>query len=547
MQSQNLAVGNAVVYAGKANGGIPKKMLTFGNPEDAKRILRGGELLDIVLKAFAPSDDTGAPASVNAVRVNPATQASLALNDSESHPVINLKSANYGRPDNQIKIKVESGATSGKTISVSQGTDFIHGANIGRAALSVKYTGAEETATLSITVDKLSLTAGAGQAVDIAFAEYAKVDALVDKINSLGGYVAEVLDRSGNLNTANGLDFVAAQDVKTNAFTVRADLQAIVDWFNNTAFQFVIAERAEGVGTLPANIPYTFMSGGSDGNTTVSDWSDALAELQNKNVAWVSAVTGDAAIHAMVDSHVDFCSNTLRRERRAILGTDLSTSDEEAIAAAKAINSKRTSLVHIGHYDYGLDGKLELRPPYMTAGLIAAAFAGSSPGTPMTNKSLKIRGLEREVLNPTETDPLLLGGVIPVENTEEGYKVVQSITTWLGDQKFNNREQSCGAALDYTVQSVRKALNPLRGTKQTPLLMSRGASITKTTLTELAKPEPQGPQVLAGDENSPAFRNIRAIMEGDVLGVEFECSPVVPNNYILVTVYAKPYSGSTTA
>ncbi|MNH25583.1 hypothetical protein D3C79_855850 [compost metagenome] len=53
--------------------------------------------------------------------------------------------------------------------------------------------------------------------------------------------------------------------------------------------------------------------------------------------------------------------------------------------------------------------------------------------------------------------------------------------------------------------------------------------------------------MLAGDAASPAFRNISAAIEGDVLRVQFECSPVIPNNYILVTVYAKPYSGSTTA
>nr|MCU0383927.1 hypothetical protein [Cyclobacteriaceae bacterium] len=63
----------------------------------------------------------------------------------------------------------------------------------------------------------------------------------------------------------------------------------------------------------------------------------------------------------------------------------------------------------------------------------------------------------------------------------------------------------------------------------------------------LALPEPQGPGVLAGDDESPAYRNIRARLEGDVLRVEFECSPVIPVNYVLVTIYAVPYSGAATA
>lgn len=547
MQNQNLTVGNALAIVGKSTGGKPKTALAFGSPEQAKKTLRSGELLNAVMAAFDPSDDTGAPSTVYAVRVNPALQSSLALKDGAAATVITLTSANYGLDDNQIKVKVEAGSLSGKALSVAYGSDYLHGDNIGRAAFSVQYTGAEATATMTIAADKLTLTAGATTPVDVAFADFKTVSAIVDKINSMTGYSAQVLDRSDNKATLNGLDFITSQNIKTAVYTARADLQAIVEWFNANAFTYVTAARASNVGTLPANVAYTFLSGGSDGNTTTTDWYDALVALQTKDVQWVAATTGDAAIHALIDTHVDYASGTLRRERRAIVGTVAGTTDDQALAAARALNSKRTSLAHIGHYKYDEAGALVLRDPYMTAALVAAGFAGSAPGTPMTNKSLKVQGLERDLLNPTDTDPLLLGGVMPIENTDTGYKVVQSITTWLGDDKYNNREQSCGAALDYTVRNTREALDTLRGTKSNPLLLSRAAAITKTTLTELARQEPQGPGVLAGDDASPAFRNISASIEGDVLRVQYECSPVIPNNYILVTVYAKPYSGTATA
>ena len=547
MQSQNLTVGNALALVGKSTGGKPKTVLSFGSPDQARAVLRGGDLLDAVIKAFAPSNDTGAPSTVHAVRVNPATQASLVLKNASDEPVINLKSSNYGLPDNLLKVKVESGSVSGKSVSVAYGNDYLHGDNLGRVAFTVRYTGAEETAVMTVAADKLTLTAGATDPVEILFSTFSSVSSVVDKINSLGGYSAQVMDRSDNKPSLNGLDFVSTQDIKTAIYSVRADLQAVIDWFSSVAFGYVVAERSTGAGTPPANIPYTFLQGGSDGNTVASDWSDALVALQSKDVQWVSATSADPAVHAMVDAHVNFTSITLRRERRAVVGMDVGVTDAEALEAAKSINSKRTSLVHIGHYTYDLSGKLVLRPAYMTAAMIAAAFSGVNPGTAMTNKSLTVQGWERDLLNPTETDPLLLGGVMPVENTDTGYKVVQSITTWLGDQKYNNREQSCGAALDFTVRNVREALDVLRGSKQNPILLSRAASITKTALTELARQEPQGPGVLAGDEASPAFRNIAASIEGDVLRVQFECSPVIPNNYILVTVYAKPYSGSTTA
>jgi hypothetical protein len=249
----------------------------------------------------------------------------------------------------------------------------------------------------------------------------------------------------------------------------------------------------------------------------------------------------------MADTHAVFCSNTLRRERRAITGTASATADDQAIAAAKLINSDRTSLVHLGYYDYDTKGALTLRPPYMTAALIAAAFAGVNPGTPLTNKTISVRGLERKLRNPTDTDKLIQGGVLCVEDTEQGYKIVQSISTWLGNDKYNRVEQSTGTALDFTVRNVRNAVDILRGEKGNPLLLSRAVSIAQSTLAELARTEPQGPGVLAGDAVNPPYRNIQASLDGDVLRIQFECSPVIPCNYVLVTVYAVPYSGTLAA
>jgi hypothetical protein len=56
-----------------------------------------------------------------------------------------------------------------------------------------------------------------------------------------------------------------------------------------------------------------------------------------------------------------------------------------------------------------------------------------------------------------------------------------------------------------------------------------------------------GPEVLVGDENSPAYKNITAELEGDVLRVYFQCSPVIPVNYIPVGIAIVPYSGTASA
>lgn len=549
MRNQNLSVGNVLAIVGRAAGGEPKKALRFGNPIEAKRALRGGEGLEAVLKAFAPSSETGGPQQIVFVRVNPATQAGLTLKDASDNDVIDLVSSNFGLADNQIKIRIENGSLHGKRITTQYGAEYSARDNVGRAAFEVEYTGSESTATITVTgtTVELAVAGGSPANVTIQLSDFPTVETLVDRINSVPDFSASVMDRSQTSPTVNGLDFVAAVDLTNGPVEMRADLQAVIEWLNGAGEGFVTATRAAGAGAPPANIPFTFLAGGSDGNVTNIDWSDAFDALQSIDVQWITPISGDDAIRAMADTHVQFCSNQLRRERRAIVGTAAGVSDDDALFAARILNSDRTSVVHIGHYDYDDSGKLVLFPPYQTAAMIAGAFSGVNPGTPLTNKSLRVRGLERDLLNPTETDRLITGGVLCVENTEAGYKVVKSISTWLVNDNYNRVEQSTGFALDFVARNVRNALDVLRGSKGNELVLSRAISIADTTLRELARQEPQGPGVLAGNAESPAYRNIQASLEGDVLRVEFECSPVIPVNYVLVTIFAVPFTGTATA
>jgi len=548
MANKNLSVGNVVALIGTSTGGQPNKPLTFGDPTTAKNVLKSGELLTAVQKAFSPSTEVGGPASVVVIRVNPATQSALTLLDASAAPSIVLTSADWGAWTKQIKIKLQAGSTKGFQATSQYGNSYYTQDNISRDAFSVQYTGGGASATMSITGTSVILSSPAGTPVStIDLTQMKTIQQLVDAIDTVPNFTALVLDGNGTKPALNGLDYVNAVDVKATAYTATANLQALVDWFNSTAQGYVTAARAANAGNVPALIPFTYLTGGSDGVTTNQQWSDAFSALQAADVQWVTPVTSDPSIAAMTDAHVQFMSTTGRKERRSVCGTATGTSDAAAIAAAKAINSDRTSLTHLGFYDYDDNGDLVLFPPYILAAMIAGAFSGVNPGTPMTNKSLSVRGLERDLVNPTDTDPLITGGVLCVENTSSGFKVVKSISTWLTNDNYNRVEQSVGAALDFTVRNVRNALDVLRGQKATPENMARAVSIADSTLRLLAGPEPTGPGVLVGDQANPAYKNIQAVLDGDVIGVSFQCSPVLPINYIPVSVYAVPYSGSASA
>jgi len=113
---------------------------------------------------------------VVAVRVNPATQASLTLKDEGSNDVISLVSTNYGTLQNQIKVKIEAGSLSGLRPTVQRGQDYFTQDNVGRQAFSVVYTGSEATATITVNGTQAVLAAPAGTTVaTIAFSEYPTV------------------------------------------------------------------------------------------------------------------------------------------------------------------------------------------------------------------------------------------------------------------------------------------------------------------------------------------------------------------------------------
>jgi len=546
MYNRNLNVGNVLAIVGASEGGKPATALRFGSAQQARDVLIGGESLKAIEKAFDPSSEVFGPSEIVFVRTNPAIQSALTLLDSASTSVISLASEMYGQKANDIKVKIEAGSVSGKKLTSQQGNSYYSQDNVGRNCFSIQYTGAAATATMDVAGTVVTLTAGA-TVTTIDLNSFPAIGQLVDRINATAGFSAAVLDGNITKPALNGLDAVSGQDVKTALVTATGDLEAIVDWFNGLGEGFVTATRTPGAGTLPANLPFTYLSGGSNGVVTNAEWQAAFDVLQTIDVQFVVPVSAAASIHAMTDTHCTYMTNIARMERRCIVGGANNVTDLEAIAASKMLGSDRTSYTHLGLYDYNDAGKLTLYPAYIMAALLAGAFCGVNPGTALTNKTLKIRGIERVLRNPTDTDQLILGGVLCIEDTAKGFKVVKSITTWLVNSNYNRVEVSVGVACDFISRNVRNILDNLRGKKGSPALLSEAVSRVDSTLRELARPEPMGPGVIVGDKINPAYKGITASIEGDVLRVEFQASPVIPVNYIPVVIHAVPYSGSATA
>ena len=542
MYNRNTTGGNVLAIIGSAIGGEPKTAIRFGSPSEARTVLIGGESLKAIEKAFDPSSDVNGPSEIVFVRVDPADQAALTLVDGSTNDVIDLVSSGYGAYFNAVKVKIETGTDVGKKLTSQLGNDYYSDDNVARDVFSVTYTGANGTATIAVSQTQVILTDAAATTIELS--DYPTVQQLIDRIGAVTGWSASVLDGNGEHATLNALDNRAAVTAKNVTVTLTANLQAVIDWFNSNSEGFLTATRSVGGGAVPANIGFTYLSGGANGTVTNSDWQDCFDALQTEDVQWVVPISSSSSIHAMADTHAAYMSGVARLERRVMVGGNTGVTDAQAIAAAKAINSDRTSYVHMGVYDYDDAGSLTLYPPYITAAMVAGMFSGSNPGTPMTNKSLKVRGVERNLRNPTDTDQLVKGGVLAIENATNGFRVVKSISTWLTNANYNRVEVSVGVSMDFVSRSVRNALDSLKGAKGSPALLSEAVSRTDSILRELSIAEPVGPGILVGDKINPPFKGIEARLEGDVVRVEFQCSPGIPVNYIPIVLHAQPWSGS---
>jgi len=545
MQPKGLTVGNTLCLIGKSYGGKPNTVLEFQNPAEVDDALISGDLWAAARKAFAPSSQTNAPGKVFCIRVGQPTQATLILKDSGAANVITLTSDQYGLAANQVKVKVEAGTTTGKKLTTQFGNDYYSQDNVGRTPFTMQYSSTG-TGVATITNSQLTLVLN-GVTTNIDLTVYDTVQKLVDRINALTGMTATVTAGRANDPTLNGLDSITSQDIKTALYSVKADLQAAVDWFNSVGEGFLTATRVAGAGLPPTTLAFTYLAGGTDPTVVNNDWQTALTVAQSADIQWLACLSGTAAIHAMFDAHCIYMSDVARKRRRALVGPDAGVAQSAAMLLPAALNSDRTAMVWPGVYDYDATGALVLFPPYYAAAMVAAMFAGSDPGVAMTNKALKVSGLEAKVRNPTDTDDLITAGIMPLESTQQGFKVVRSVSTWLTNNNYNRVEMSCGAAVDFVRSNVEAALDVLRGEPANPRSLNRAIAIAEATLRELARPQPAGPGVIVGDAETPAYRNLVATLDGDTMRVAFECSPVIPINFILITIAIVPYSGTASA
>jgi hypothetical protein len=120
-----LGSANVLMAFGSAAGGEPKKVLSFTDPQDAAEVLRSGALLDAIKKSWNASQELPGASTIKVVRIDPATKSSTTLADAVPTGLLTLTSKDWGAHTTNIQVKVETGTSSGKKITVNKTDDGI--------------------------------------------------------------------------------------------------------------------------------------------------------------------------------------------------------------------------------------------------------------------------------------------------------------------------------------------------------------------------------------------------------------------------------------
>lgn len=538
--------GNVLVLIGESTGGLPKTPLRLRSPLHARQLFRSGPLYEAAVRAFAPSADSGSPAVIMAVRVNPATQSAVTLKSAGNVSVLNLKSTDYGAHTAAIEVRLESGTRVGYRVSVRQDGQVYARDNIGADVFSIQYSGAAATATVKVDAGNLVLEAPTGTAVKTyVLADWSSAAALVEAISGAMADWDVALTRGQERFQPDRLDKITITNAKTDAVSLLGNAYALYAYLSSASEILIDAEFASTLPVLaPANVGWTPLTGGTSGNVLAVDWEESFESLHEVDAHWLVPLSDDAAVWDMTAAHCEYMS-ARKRERRAYVGGDTGVTADQAKVQARSINSDRVGYVWPAIYEHDpVTRALTLKPAYLAAVHVAAGFASLNPGTTMSRKSLLVAGTETLLREPTDTDDLIQSGVCALVQSDRGVIVSQAVSTWQQDERYNRREMSVGAAVDYVARTVRAALEPLVGGRASPAILARARTRLESTLADLAIEPPTGPGVLVGGgAGSPAWRNVTLEISGDVLRVGFECSPVIPVNYVLVGISVTPYRG----
>jgi hypothetical protein len=580
---------NVIGMMGPAKDGIPNQAYLLTSLNDATDIFGEGPLVDGVAMAF-----NGGAQYIWATRVGgtyTGSDHSFASVPAQATYLdtdipFKLFSGAYGLHANGIQvITQQAGITGfpsrGLDISVVAQGNTITGTGIYTDVLKIANNSADPI-TFTITTGVLTMTGSGGSAIDLI--GVATTTDLVERIKAV------MPDKTPAINPAD-FEFTVMSDIPAiqiddqvlvisngSSGIMTADVKAAFDWLNAATQPYVYAEDTNDIfttavakdRTLLANaadhdVTYTFsLAGGVTGDIDSTSFTGVLAEIyENLDLDLVVPIIDDYlgivitdqadTINNAVLTHCKSMSTIGSEERVGLvghqfdgIGNTTSTSDGDAddlttdlINTATGINSPYMVLCAPRLKTFDIKGNLKFFNGSYTAAYIAGLIALFPVGEPITNKDITgVQALSTYFKN-RQILQLIDNGVLVIERQGSALKVVQGVTTWVSNDNYNKKEISVRLATNYIAKNCRDNLKQFIGRKNSPQILS----IIKGSLVQVLR-ELENNEIIVGTLAYPAYRNLTLTANGDTVRVTFECSPVLPINYILINIHATVFQAT---
>jgi hypothetical protein len=313
---------------------------------------------------------------------------------------------------------------------------------------------------------------------------------------------------------------------------------AVVAWINANS-KLITASKTSETAIVATSGLVAFTTVGTSPTATSEDWQTAIDLLaQDKRIQGVVLASTDETIHAYAKTAIDTASSN-RKERRLFVGHEAGETADQVLTRAANFASSRACLASPGIKRLKSDGTLASSPMYLAAAA-AGMWAGGDPKEPLTFKYIGALGIDKVYTDPDEIEKLVAGGVLVVEQTNSGYRIVQGVTTYTADQNILYRELSVSTLADLMAREMRDEMEgKVVGRARTS---TDATSVYNRAISKLNQFVKRG--WLIGDEiqGIAPYRNVSLYRVGLGWGVEYEGSPAEPNNFVLISSHYRSLS-----
>jgi len=450
-QGAGAVTGLSVIMGEAAKGGIP--YTAFDDAEDVINVIDGGQSQalevfgggDVYYGAeffLTPHKDErfNKPSVANCIVVNQMTKASTEL-DASANPIIDISSIKYGTDGNTMAVKVSTGTNTGKLVQILyKGSEILKQDDVTLALMSVLYTGAAATATMTITATKLTTSCAATPAddLDITLADYSDIGSLINFINTQANYTCLLTGLSDEL--PNVFDAVTAVNIKSS-YSCVGIVEAIIRLLNGTG-AVLAALHAAAARTVPDNLSeYQYFTGGTVSAATTADWTAALVKLEKYNINNIVCMSGSETIHLLVQDHCERMNSIQEKMyRQAGFGAgSVQTTKALRIAEMKALNSAYIEycVSSFKRYDYVNKVADATFLPYYLYAMIAGFRYSNNVGMDIVFKYLNVLSTP-EISTQDKKDYAAAGATFIQKtanaNNENNFEIKCNNTTFQGSQ-----------------------------------------------------------------------------------------------------------------